>query len=104
MNELPESLPATPELLRLAERVVWFKPPMAVLRDPPHMVAHAFTFGTPDDVRTLRRHLTDSQLRAALARAPPGVFDARSWAYWNLMLDRPATPLPRRTLGTTTPA
>ncbi len=99
MNALPNALSPTPELRRLAERVVWFKTAEAALRDPPHLVAHTLTFGTPDDVRTLRRHLADSQLREALERAPPGVFDARSWAYWNLMLDRPATPLPRRTLG-----
>ena len=104
MNDLPEELPATTELLRLAERVVWFKPPAAALRDPPHLVAHTLTFGTPDDVRTLRRQLSDAQLRAALERAPPGVFDARSWAYWNLMLDRSATPPPQRRLGAATPS
>jgi hypothetical protein len=96
MSELPPVLPPTPELRRLAERVVWFKSAEASLRDPAHLVAHVLTFGTHEDVKTLRRHLSDAQLRAALERAPAGVFDARSWAYWTLMLDAPRAPLPRR--------
>lgn len=99
MTDLPHELPVTPELLRLAVRVVWFKPAESALRDPAHLVAHVLTHGTPEDVATLRRHLSDSQLRLALERAPAGVFDSRSWAYWNLMLDRPETPLPERFRG-----
>lgn len=99
MIGLPEELPATPDLLRLAGRVVWFKVAEAALRDPAHLVAYVLTHGTPEDVATLRRHLSDPQLRVALERAPAGVFDARSWAYWNLMLDRTETPLPERFRG-----
>lgn len=98
MTDLPVELPATPDLLRLAGRVVWFKAAEAALRDPAHLVAHVLTHGTLEDVGTLRRHLSDAQLRAALERAPAGVFDPRSWAYWNLMLDRAETPLPERCL------
>ena len=37
------------------------------------------------------------EFREVLEHAPPGVFDARSWAYWNLKCQRvPAPPLPRR--------
>jgi hypothetical protein len=96
MSEPLPSLPATPELLRLAERVIWFKPADIALHDPAHLIAHVLTSGTHEDVSTLRRNVSDDALRAALEQAPPGIFDARSWAYWNLMLDRPETPLPRR--------
>ena len=45
--------------------------------------------------------VSDDDLREALAQAPPGVFDARSWSYWHLMLDpSPAPPLPQRKLPT----
>ncbi len=99
MIALPSTLPEVPELIRIAQRCVWFKPAEVALRDPPHLVAQVLTFGTQDDVRTLRRHLSDDQLREALERAPPGVFDPRSWAYWSLMLDRTDLPLPRRNYG-----
>ncbi len=94
------SLPDTPEMRALARRVVWFKPPGDALSMPAHFIAHALTYGTHEDVSVLRRFVSDDELREALASAPPGVFDARSWAYWHLMLDRhPAPPLPVRRLA-----
>lgn len=93
-------LPFTPELEKLARNTVWFEPPAAALARPAHFVAHVLTFGTHEDVKVLRSYLTDADLRHALEEAPPGVFDPRSWAYWNLKLGRyPAPPLPRRRLG-----
>jgi hypothetical protein len=36
----------------------------------------------------------------ALDRAPPGIIDPRSWAYWNSKMGRyPAPPLPKRRFG-----
>ena len=91
-------LPAVPELEALARRVVWFKAPADALSMPAHFVAHVLTFGTHEDVSVLRRFVSDDDLREALTCAPPGVFDDRSWAYWNLsLLDRyPAPPRPSR--------
>ena len=90
----------TPDLLTVAENTVWFKEPAAALANPPHFIAHVLTFGTHDDVKVLRQHVDDDELREALDRAPPGVFDGRSWAYWNLKLGRyPAPPLPQRTFN-----
>lgn len=44
-------------------------------------------------------NLGDEDLREALDRAPPGIFDPRSWSYWHLVLDRwPPPPLPERKL------
>lgn len=90
-------LPETPELLAVAERVVWFKPPAAALADPWHFLAHVMTYGTVEDLRALHGVVGPDELREALDNAPPGVFDARSWAYWNLKYGRdPAPPLPVR--------
>ncbi|MGH8178331.1 MAG: hypothetical protein ACREV5_18900, partial [Steroidobacter sp.] len=37
------------------------------------------------------------EILEALEHAPPGIFDKRSWAYWNLMVGRvPAPPMPVR--------
>lgn len=93
-------LPENPDLHDLARRVVWFKSPGDAIAMPEHFIAHVLTYGLHEDVSVLRRFVSDDELRAALASAPPGVFDDRSWAYWHLKLDRyPAPPLPVRMIG-----
>jgi hypothetical protein len=94
------SLPDVPELQALARRVVWFKSPSEAIAMPVHFIAHVLTYGTHEDVSVLRRFVPDDELREALASAPAGVFDDRSWAYWHLMLGRyPPPPLPTRLFG-----
>jgi hypothetical protein len=93
------TLPQTPELEAVARRTVWFEPPAEALADPYHFMAYALTYGTYEDVTTVRKYVSDSELVEALDHAPPGVFDPRSWAYWNLKVGRyPAPPLPARKL------
>ena len=90
-------LPATPALLAVARRVVWFKSPQEALADPVHFLAHVMTYGTIEDVMVLGGVVGLEEFRVALEQAPPGVFDPRSWAYWNLRCGRqPAPPLPTR--------
>ena len=90
-------IPLTPEVAELARRVIWFEPPEKAVAIPQRLVAYAMTYGTFRDVEILRKHLGDDGLRQALDDAPPGIFDPRSWAYWNVKLDRfPAPPLPQR--------
>ena len=90
-------LPETPELLTVAERVVWFKPPRETLASPVHFLAHVMTYGTADDLRALDGIIGPDDFREALENAPAGVFDERSWAYWNLKFGRvPVPPLPVR--------
>ncbi len=92
-------LPPTPELLAVAERVVWFQPPQEALADPVHFLAHVMTYGTLEDLHALEGLVDLSDFREALEHAPPGIFDPRSWAYWNLKCGRvPAPPLPVRRL------
>lgn len=93
-------IPATEETKAVARRVLWFEPPEQALADPVRLLAYAMTYGTHEDMRTLRRHITDEEIREALDRAPPGIIDARSWSYWNLMAGRsPPPPRPKRALG-----
>ena len=98
---LPE-LPPTEPLLRTAERCVWFQPPREALRDTAKFAAYVFTHGNASDWAAVRAHLPDALLPAVLDAAPPGVFDARSWSYWNLIAGRDwrtCPPLPVRTFG-----
>ncbi len=46
------------------------------------------TYGTHEDMKVVRQHVSDEELREVLDQAPPGIFDDRSWAYWNVMLGR----------------
>ena len=85
------------DLLEVARRVVWFQPPRRTLEDRILLLNQVMTLGTAADLELVRRHFTDDDLREALRNARPGVFDARSWNYWHLMLDMgEAPPLPTR--------
>ena len=89
----------TADLLHVAKRMVWFKPPEETLADPVFFLSHVMTYGTVEDLRVMRRHFTDDRLRQVLRAGLPGIFDARSWAYWHAVLHiRPVPPLPTRRL------
>lgn len=90
-------LPITNELLEVASRVVWYKDPVEALADPIHFLAHVMTYGTVEDLRAVTDVVSDQEFREALERAPAGVFDGRSWAYWNVKMGRlPVPALPER--------
>jgi hypothetical protein len=92
-------LPLSADLLELAPRLVWFEPPAQALADPVRFLTFVMTYATADEIAVVRRYVTPDDFREALERAPPGIMDARSWAYWNLMTGRdPATPMPRRVI------
>ncbi len=92
-----KSLRLTNELRRAAEKCVWFEPPEQAVRISPRLAAYILTFGSQEDVAALRAQASLADLREYLDAAPPGIFDARSWAYWNLMVGRPkAPPMPTR--------
>jgi hypothetical protein len=97
-----KALPATPKLLRVARRVIWFEEPEEALADPVQFLAHVMVFGGIEDLKALRGIVGKKEYREVLEDAPPGIFDARSWAYWNLVCGRqPVPPLPTRMLPPT---
>ena len=92
-----KELPRTAALLRVARRVVWFEEPERALADPVQFLTHVMVFGGIEDLEALRGVVDYDDYREVLEKAPPGIFDARSWAYWNLVCGRqPAPPLPVR--------
>jgi hypothetical protein len=94
-----KSIDLTPEIADVARRVVWFEEPRQAIANTARFVAYALTYGDHVDMVTFRKQLGDDDLREGIEHAPPGIFDGRSWAYWNLMLGRsPALPLPTRKL------
>ena len=97
-----KALPMMPELLAVAERVVWFKTPAEALAEPIHFLAHVMTYGTVEDLRALEGFVGQREFEEVLEHGPPGVFDARSWAYWNLKCGRAPGPLPARNVSAPT--
>jgi len=72
-------------------------PPEQALAWPEMFLSYVMTYGTAWDIVTAEKYFTPADFRRALENAPPGVFDARSWAYWNTVFGRlPVPPMPRR--------
>ena len=92
-------IPLNPETAALARRLVWFDSPQDALADPVRFMAYVLAHATIADLAIVRRYVTEAEFREALDRAPPGIIDPRSWAYWHARLRRyPPPPMPRRRL------
>jgi len=90
-------IPTTPETEAVARRVIWFEEPVQALSDPIRFMAYAMTYATHEDMKIIRRYVSDDEFIEALDKAPPGIIDPRSWAYWNSKFGRyPPPPLPLR--------
>jgi hypothetical protein len=83
------------ELLAVAKRVEWSKAPEEALADRKHFLAHLMTYGTWDDLVVAARYYPEAEFAAVLEDPPAGIFDRRSWVYWNLCCYRDP-PLPRK--------
>src|SRR5882762_5038574 len=95
-------IPATPQTLLVAPRIIWFEPPERALADPIRFMAYAMTYARHEDMSVIRQYVSDDDFREALDHAPAGIIDPRSWAYWNSKMGRyPPPPLPLRRFGTT---
>jgi len=87
----------TPELDAVAIRVIWFETADEALRYPHRFLAYLMTYGTLEEILIVRKYFTDADFKAALENPPAGVFDIRSWSYWNSVYGRdPVPPLPER--------
>jgi hypothetical protein len=96
-----KAIPVTPLTLDIARRIIWFEPPDHALADPIRFMTYAMTYARHEDMRVIRRYVSDDDMRDALDHAPPGIMDPRSWAYWNSKMGRyPPPPLPVRRLTT----
>ncbi len=93
-------VPLNEETAAVAARVIWFEPPAKALSDPVRLMAYAMAHATHEEMRILRRYVSDDDFREALDHAPPGIIDLRSWAYWNSKMGRyPPPPRPLRRIG-----
>ncbi|MDP8984173.1 MAG: hypothetical protein M3N97_03885 [Pseudomonadota bacterium] len=102
LSELPrprvmKPIPATPEMLGIVPRIIWFESPERALADPVRFMAYAMAYARHEDMRVIRQYVSDEDFREALDGAPAGIIDPRSWAFWNSKMGRyPPPPLPSR--------
>ncbi len=95
-----QPIPLNDETKGLAESLVWFEPPAEALANPVRFMAYAFARATHEQMKILRTYVSLDDLREALDKAPAGIIDPRSWAYWNGRMGRiPPPPLPKRRIG-----
>jgi hypothetical protein len=85
-------LPAAPDLLNVAPHVMWFEPPEKAIADPIRFMAYLMTYGTAEDLAVVSRYVDDAGFLEAVENAPPGIMDARSWAYWNVVCGKDQVP------------
>lgn len=86
------------DLKFVAKRVVWFKAPEQTLQEPRLFLAHLMTYGTLEDIAIVMQHYSENDFDLVLKNPPAGIFDRRSWNYWNLRFHHEPVPaLPQRT-------
>jgi len=87
-------------LQRIARKLFWWKSPEEALADRIRFVAQVMTYGNWDDVQVTKAVFGENTLKEVLGKAPAGVFDARSWAYWHHYFRiEEIPPLPKRIIA-----
>lgn len=93
-------IPLNAETEALAGRIIWFESPRDALSLPIRFLAYVMARATIEDLIILKKYVTDDDFREALEKAPPGIIDPRSWAYWHNRFGQwPPPPMPKRTFN-----
>ena len=87
------------QLKSIAAKVMWWMEPEAALARPTRFVMQVMALGTWRDVQTVSRVFGWDTFCQVLDQAEAGVFDERSWAYWQAFFGRQEPALPRRTFA-----
>lgn len=72
------NLPSNPQLLKLAQRYVWWESTNWALNHPTVFLANVMNLGVWEDWLIIRKILNPNILREVLREAPPGYFHYRS--------------------------
>jgi len=88
--------PYSPDLIRVAKKVVWYDSAEETLADLPTFLAHVMVYGSPADVEVVQQFVPPEEFRRVLENAPAGIFTTDSWQRWHERFDMPVPPLPRR--------
>jgi hypothetical protein len=80
------------EIGSIAKRVMWWQPADRTLKRPLRFVAQVMAIGSLDEIERVRARYGERALERVLNDAPAGIFDARSWHYWHLVLGHSSVP------------
>jgi len=85
-------------LIKIAQRVNWYTEPERLVENTDLFLCHIMTRGDATDISRASQYYAKDVFRQAYEHSPPGLFDARSWSYWGLMLfdDQNHRALPER--------
>jgi hypothetical protein len=90
------AIPYPTDLIRIARKVVWYDQPEETLADLYTFLAHLMVYGSVADVEVTRQYIPAEEFRAALKKAPAGLFTQEAWHRWHEQFGMPVQPLPRR--------
>jgi hypothetical protein len=82
------------QIKQIARRLIWWKSPEEVLQNVPRFLMQAMTLGSWKEVEAVRSAFGEPALRDAFVNAEPGIFDAKSWSYWQAVFGLPERPMP----------
>jgi hypothetical protein len=87
---------ATSKREALALRYVWWQSAAETLASPDTLLRQILKMGTADDYVDACALWGEQAFKRALASAPAGSLDERSWAFWHRHYGLPERPFPKR--------
>ena len=82
-------------LTKVAQRVNWYTNPELLIQNTDLFLCQIMARGHAKDVGVASHYFSKDKFQQAYRKSPPGLFDARSWSYWGLMLFDDQKYLPR---------
>ena len=76
------------ELIGIAKRVNWFDNPETLVKNTDRFLCYFMQYCQAKDIIIVKKYFSQQQFRKALDTAPPGIIDARSRAYWEIVLPK----------------
>jgi hypothetical protein len=76
------------ELIGIAKRINWFDNPETLVNNTDRFLCYFMQYCQAKDITIVKKYFSQQQFRKALDTAPPGIIDARSRAYWEIVLPK----------------
>ena len=76
------------ELIEIAKRINWFDNPETLVKNTDRFLCYFMQYCQAKDIAVVKKHFSQQQFKKALDNAPLGIIDARSKAYWEIVLPK----------------